>query len=148
MGLGRAVGETMIVLMATGNTPLWIGIFWKACVLCLQTIAVERNGSGPILEFCSWLHCFLFVFTFAVNSIAEWVRQRPVPLLSFTVTGWIAKRRYWSGFKSGSPWIWVYRRCGEPSLILGSWIIAVDRLVRVNPISACTSVSMVQLSRA
>jgi len=63
MGLGRAVGETMIVLMATGNTPI---MDWN--------ILSEVGSSHFRILFLAAL--LLFVFTFAVNSIAEWVRQR------------------------------------------------------------------------
>lgn len=37
MGFGRAVGETMIVLMATGNSPVVNFNISKVCVPCLQT---------------------------------------------------------------------------------------------------------------
>ncbi|MCZ4373766.1 ABC transporter permease subunit [Vibrio diazotrophicus] len=79
MGLGRAVGETMIVLMATGNTPIMDWNILEGMRTLSATIAVElpesEVGSSHfrILFLAALL---LFVFTFAVNSIAEWVRQR------------------------------------------------------------------------
>ncbi|MCF8779423.1 ABC transporter permease subunit [Vibrio sp. IRLE0018] len=79
MGLGRAVGETMIVLMATGNTPLMDWNILEGMRTLSATIAVElpesEVGSSHFrLLFLAAL--LLFVFTFAVNSLAEWVRQR------------------------------------------------------------------------
>ncbi len=79
MGLGRAVGETMIVLMATGNTPILDWNILEGMRTLSATIAVElpesEVGSSHfrILFLAALL---LFMFTFAVNSIAEWVRQR------------------------------------------------------------------------
>ncbi len=79
MGLGRAVGETMIVLMATGNTPVMDWNILEGMRTLSATIAVElpesEVGSSHfrILFLAALL---LFMFTFAVNSIAEWVRQR------------------------------------------------------------------------
>ncbi|MBW3697902.1 ABC transporter permease subunit [Vibrio sp. T187] len=79
MGLGRAVGETMIVLMATGNTPIMDWNILEGMRTLSATIAVElpesEVGSSHFrLLFLAAL--LLFIFTFAVNSIAEWVRQR------------------------------------------------------------------------
>ncbi|BCN23330.1 ABC transporter permease subunit [Vibrio alfacsensis] len=79
MGLGRAVGETMIVLMATGNTPLMDWNILEGLRSLSATIAVELpesevGSSHYRLLFLSAL--ILFVFTFAVNALAEWVRQR------------------------------------------------------------------------
>ncbi|MBY7811889.1 ABC transporter permease subunit [Vibrio fluvialis] len=79
MGLGRAVGETMIVLMATGNTPILDWNILEGMRTLSATIAVElpesEVGSSHfrILFLAALL---LFIFTFAVNSLAEWVRQR------------------------------------------------------------------------
>ncbi|ELB2048215.1 ABC transporter permease subunit [Vibrio parahaemolyticus] len=79
MGLGRAVGETMIVLMATGNTPLMDWNILEGLRSLSATIAVElpesEVGSSHyrLLFFAALI---LFVFTFAVNALAELVRQR------------------------------------------------------------------------
>lgn len=79
MGLGRAVGETMIVLMATGNTPIMDWNIFEGMRTLSATIAVElpesEVGSSHFrVLFLAAL--VLFVFTFMVNSLAEWVRQR------------------------------------------------------------------------
>jgi phosphate transport system permease protein len=79
IGLGRAVGETMIVLMATGNTPVInFNIFEGFRALSANT-AVEMPESEVnsthfrILFLASLL---LFLFTFVFNTAAEIVRHR------------------------------------------------------------------------
>lgn len=79
IGLGRAVGETMIVLMATGNTPILDWNMLEGMRTLAATIAVEMpesdvGSSHYRLLFLSAL--ILFVFTFLLNSLAEVVRQR------------------------------------------------------------------------
>jgi phosphate transport system permease protein len=79
IGLGRAVGETMIVLMATGNTPILDWNMFEGMRSLAATIAVELpesevgNSHYRLLFLAALL---LFIFTFAVNSLAELVRQR------------------------------------------------------------------------
>lgn len=79
IGLGRAVGETMIVLMATGNTPIMdINIFEGFRALSAN-IAVEMpesevNSTHFRVLFLAAL--VLFLVTFIVNTVAEVVRQR------------------------------------------------------------------------
>ena len=79
IGFGRAVGETMIVLMATGNTPVMdFGIFEGMRTLSAN-VAVELPESEVdsthyrILFLAAFV---LFMFTFFFNTIAEIVRQR------------------------------------------------------------------------
>ncbi len=79
IGFGRAVGETMIVLMATGNTPLTNMNLFEGMRTFAANIAVElpesEVGSSHFrLLFLSAL--LLFVVTFAFNTIAEVVRAR------------------------------------------------------------------------
>ncbi|HBV75596.1 MULTISPECIES: ABC transporter permease subunit [Vibrio] len=79
MGLGRAVGETMIVLMATGNTPVMDWNIFEGMRTLSANIAIEMPESevGSSHFRLLFLSAFLlFVFTFVVNSIAELVRQR------------------------------------------------------------------------
>ena len=45
MGLGRAVGETMIVLMATGNTPIMDWSIFQGMRTLAANIAVEMPES-------------------------------------------------------------------------------------------------------
>jgi len=79
IGLGRAVGETMIVLMATGNTPIMDFNIFEGLRTLSANIAVEMPESevGSThyrILFLSGL--VLFVFTFIINTLAEVVRQR------------------------------------------------------------------------
>ncbi|MBY4678692.1 ABC transporter permease subunit [Marinobacterium arenosum] len=78
IGMGRAVGETMIVLMATGNTPIMdINIFEGMRTLAAN-IAVEMPESevGSTHFRILFLAAFvLFLFTFVVNTLAETIRQ-------------------------------------------------------------------------
>jgi phosphate transport system permease protein len=79
MGLGRAVGETMIVLMATGNTPILDWSIFQGMRTLAANIAVEMPESevGSSHYRILFLAAFvLFVFTFVVNTLAEFVRQR------------------------------------------------------------------------
>ncbi len=79
IGLGRAVGETMIVLMATGNTPAMDWNIFSGFRTLSANIAVELPeapvGSTHyrVLFLCGLV---LFAMTFVVNSVAEIVRQR------------------------------------------------------------------------
>lgn len=79
VGLGRAVGETMIVLMAAGNTPLMDLNIFNGLRTLSANIAVElpeavKDGSLYRVLFLAAL--MLFVLTFIVNTLAEIVRQR------------------------------------------------------------------------
>ena len=79
MGFGRAVGETMIVLMATGNTPVVNFNIFEGMRTLSANIAVELPetavGSSHFrVLFLAAL--VLLALTFVVNTIAEIVRQR------------------------------------------------------------------------
>ncbi|QUN04717.1 ABC transporter permease subunit [Shewanella yunxiaonensis] len=79
MGLGRAVGETMIVLMATGNTAIMDWSIFQGMRTLAANIAVEMPESaiGSSHYRVLFLAAFvLFIFTFFFNTIAEVVRQR------------------------------------------------------------------------
>ena len=79
MGLGRAVGETMIVLMATGNTAILEWSVFEGMRTLAANIAVEMPESaiGSSHYRVLFLAAFvLFIFTFVFNTIAEVVRQR------------------------------------------------------------------------
>jgi len=78
VGMGRAVGETMIVLMATGNTAVMDMSIFTGFRTLSANIGVEMPEAavGTVhyrLLFFSAL--VLFAFTFVVNTIAELVRQ-------------------------------------------------------------------------
>lgn len=79
IGLGRAVGETMIVLMATGNTPVMDFSIFQGLRSLSANIAVEMpesevNSSHYRILFLAAL--VLFAFTFFFNTLAEIIRQR------------------------------------------------------------------------
>ncbi|MDO6513985.1 ABC transporter permease subunit [Neptuniibacter sp. 2_MG-2023] len=79
IGMGRAVGETMIVLMATGNTPIMDVNIFEGMRTLAANIAVEMPESevGSTHFRILFLAAFvLFIFTFMVNTLAELVRQR------------------------------------------------------------------------
>ena len=78
IGLGRAVGETMIVLMATGNTPIMDWNLFEGMRTLAANIAVEipesaMNSSHYRILFLAAL--VLFMFTFVLNTGAELIRQ-------------------------------------------------------------------------
>ena len=79
IGFGRAIGETMIVLMATGNTPIMDWNIFNGMRTISANIAVElpeapHEGTLYRVLFLSGL--LLFAVTFAINTTAETVRQR------------------------------------------------------------------------
>jgi len=79
IGLGRAVGETMIVLMTAGNTPILDLNMFSGFRTLSANIAVElpeavAGGTNYRMLFLAALT--LFVMTFLVNTAAEVVRQR------------------------------------------------------------------------
>ena len=79
IGLGRAVGETMIVLMATGNTPIMDWNIFSGFRALSANIAVElpEAPDGGTLYRVLFLSAFiLFCMTFVLNTVAELVRLR------------------------------------------------------------------------
>ncbi|HEX7183195.1 MAG TPA: ABC transporter permease subunit [Thermoanaerobaculia bacterium] len=79
VGFGRAVGETMIVLMATGNTPIMDWNPFNGFRTLSANIAVEipEAPHGETLYRTLFLAALLlFIMTFLVNTVAELVRQR------------------------------------------------------------------------
>jgi len=79
IGLGRVVGETMIVLMATGNTPVMDMNLFNGFRTLSANIAVEMPEAphgGTLYRLLFMAGLILFVFTSVVNTIAEIVRQR------------------------------------------------------------------------
>ncbi|MHB8765971.1 MAG: ABC transporter permease subunit [Deferrisomatales bacterium] len=79
IGMGRAVGETMIVVMAAGNTPIIDLNLFNGLRALSANIAVElpeavKGGTLYRTLFLSAL--VLFAMTFVINTVAEVVRQR------------------------------------------------------------------------
>ena len=78
-GLGRAVGETMIVLMATGNTPVTDLNIFEGMRTLSANIAVELPESEVTSTHYRILFLaalVLFLFTFLFNTAAELISQR------------------------------------------------------------------------
>ena len=79
IGLGRAIGETMIVLMATGNTPIMDWSIFNGFRALSANIAVEipeAPHGGTLYRVLFLAALLLFFFTFIINTAAEIVRQR------------------------------------------------------------------------
>jgi phosphate transport system permease protein len=79
IGFGRAVGETMIVLMATGNTPVLDWSIFNGMRTLSANIAVEipeAPQGGTLYRVLFLAGGVLFLMTFAVNTVAEVIRQR------------------------------------------------------------------------
>jgi phosphate transport system permease protein len=79
IGMGRAVGETMIVVMSAGNTPIIDMNIFNGLRALSATIAVElpeavKDGTLYRILFLSGL--VLFAMTFVINTVAEVIRLR------------------------------------------------------------------------
>ncbi len=78
-GFGRAFGETMIVLMVTGNTPIasWDLLEGLRALTANLTIELPEADVGSThYQILFFTACILFGFTFLVNTVAELLRQR------------------------------------------------------------------------
>ena len=78
IGLGRAVGETMIVLMATGNTPIMDFNLFSGMRTLSANIAVELPEApyhGTLYRTLFLGGMVLFLLTFLMNTLAEILRQ-------------------------------------------------------------------------
>ena len=79
IGLGRAVGETMIVVMATGNTPIMDLNRFSGMRTLAANIAVELPEAPHHSTLYRALFLgamLLFILTFAINTVAEITRQK------------------------------------------------------------------------
>jgi phosphate transport system permease protein len=79
LGFGRAVGETMIVLMASGNAAVVSWSFTDSVRTLSATIAAELGEvvfGGPHYRVLFLLGILLFVFTFTVNMSGELIVHR------------------------------------------------------------------------
>ncbi len=78
LGIGRAIGETMAVMMVTGNAanipPFGSGIFFQPVRTMTATIAAEMGevAQGTLhYNVLFGIGIVLFVITFAINSLAN-----------------------------------------------------------------------------
>jgi phosphate transport system permease protein len=82
LGLGRAIGETMTVLMVTGNAaviPQGLGGFLRPVRTMTATIAAEMGETAyhtPHYHALFAIGLLLFIITFATNTIADAVTRR------------------------------------------------------------------------
>jgi phosphate transport system permease protein len=79
VGFGRAVGETMIVLMATGNTPVLDWSIFNGFRALSANVAVEIPEApygGTLYRVLFVAALLLFAITFVVNTAAELIRLR------------------------------------------------------------------------
>ena len=77
--LGRAVGETMIVLMATGNTPiLSLSPFdgMRTMSACIAVELPEAPYGGTLYRVLILTALLLFAMTFALNTVAVMISAR------------------------------------------------------------------------
>lgn len=74
LGMGRAIGETMTVLMATGNAPAFPTSFLGPVKTMTSTIAIEL---GEVAYFTTHFYMLfavglvLFIITFIINLISD-----------------------------------------------------------------------------
>ena len=74
LGMGRAIGETMTVLMATGNAPALPKSLLVPVRTMTATIAIEL---GEVAYYSTHFHALfavglvLFVFTFLINMVSD-----------------------------------------------------------------------------
>lgn len=79
LGMGRAIGETMTVLMACGNAPAFPEDFMSAVRTMTATIAIEL---GEVAYFSTHYHALfaigliLFMITFIINVISDVVMHK------------------------------------------------------------------------
>jgi phosphate transport system permease protein len=80
LGFGRAFGETMIALMATGNAPLTSGNILEPVRTFAATIGAEMAEvvfGDQHYNVLFLIGAMLFIFTFTLNSIVEfYVRKK------------------------------------------------------------------------
>jgi phosphate transport system permease protein len=79
LGFGRAIGETMIVLMASGNASIMSWNIFDSTRTITATIAAELAETvfgGHHFRILFTIGLFLFIVTFVANLIGELVIQR------------------------------------------------------------------------
>jgi phosphate transport system permease protein len=79
LGFGRAIGETMIVLMASGNASIVSGSLFDSVRTMTATIAAELNETvvgGHHYRMLFMIGVLLFAVTFVVNLVGDVVIHR------------------------------------------------------------------------
>lgn len=81
LGIGRAIGETMAVLMVTGNAAIMPKSFLEPVRTIPATIAAELGEApfgGTHFKALFALGIILFVITFIFNSMVEMIKRRKI----------------------------------------------------------------------
>jgi phosphate transport system permease protein len=78
LGLGRALGETIAVVMVIGNVPLLPGTLFSPGTTLASWLANQFGGVGPGLEMSALLELglVLLAITVAVNAVARLILWR------------------------------------------------------------------------
>ncbi|RMG46750.1 MAG: phosphate ABC transporter permease subunit PstC, partial [Acidobacteria bacterium] len=79
LGFGRAVGETMIVLMASGNAAITSWSFADSTRTLSATIAAELGEvifGSPHYRVLFFIGALLFVVTFLINALGTYIVGR------------------------------------------------------------------------
>ncbi len=79
LGFGRAIGETMIVLMASGNAPVTSWSPGDSIRTFSATIAAELGElvqGSPHYHVIFFIGAFLFILTFLINLMGRWCGGR------------------------------------------------------------------------
>lgn len=79
IGTGRAIGETMVLLMASGNTPILEGDLFSGMRTLAANIAIELPEATVDSTLYRTLFLgamVLFILTFLFNTFAEILRER------------------------------------------------------------------------
>lgn len=79
LGFGRAFGETMIVLMVTGNTPIADWDLLSGLRTLTSNLAIELQEAqvdSTLYHVLFLTAAVLFVFTFCVNTVAAMLKRR------------------------------------------------------------------------
>ena len=119
IGFGRAVGETMIVLMATGNTPVMDWSIFNGFRALSANIAVELPEApeqGTLFRVLFLAALLLFCLTF----VAEHGRRAGAPQAPEEVP--VPMRKLW---RSGEPFIWLTGGALALSLLLVAGLIGL-----------------------
>jgi phosphate transport system permease protein len=85
LGFGRAIGETMIVLMASGNAAITSWTFTDSVRSMSATIAAEMGEvvvGSPHYSLLFFIGMELFLFTFVLNMVASTWTKRVLKRLS------------------------------------------------------------------
>ena len=79
LGIGRAMGETMAVLMVTGNAAVIPHTFLAPVRTIPATIAAELGEApqgGLHFKALFALGCILFIITMAINLMVEYISSK------------------------------------------------------------------------